>query len=92
MMPDELPGAVVAAAEVWLEDAYDNITLAQACMAARREQEEERIAMLREHPEPPDGEASADKARRLWILRALQQTSCVSHMAREVCDDSTKAN
>jgi hypothetical protein len=92
MMPDELPGAVVAAAEVWLDDAYDNITLAQACMAARREQEEERIATLREHPELPDGETSADKARGLWILRALQQTLYVSHIAWEICDDSTKAN
>jgi hypothetical protein len=27
----------------------------------------------------------------LWTLRALRQTSCVSHMSREVCDDSTKA-
>ncbi len=96
MMPDELPGAVVAAAEVWLDDAYDNITLAQACMAARRQQKheqgEEQIATLGEHPEPPDGEPSAEKARRLWIPRALQQTSYVSRMAREICDDSTKAN
>jgi hypothetical protein len=52
MMPDELPGAVVAVKEIWLDDAYDNITLAQACMAARREQEEERIATLRKRPEP----------------------------------------
>jgi hypothetical protein len=52
MMPDELPGAVVAAAEVWLDDTYDNITLAQACMTARRERED-RLATLREHPEPP---------------------------------------
>jgi hypothetical protein len=36
MMPDELRGAVVAAAEVWLDDAYE-----QACMTARREREEE---------------------------------------------------
>ncbi len=92
MMPDELPGVVVAAAEVWLDDAYDNITLAQACMTARREQEEERLATLREHLEAPNGETSADKARRLWILRALQQTSFVSHMAGEMCDDSTKAD
>ncbi len=73
MMPDELPGAVVAVAEVWLDDAYDNITL-----AVRRELEEERIATLGEHPEPPDGETSAEKARRLWIPRAFQQT----HMFR----------
>jgi hypothetical protein len=33
--PGELPGRVVAAAEVWLDDAYDNITLAQACLAVR---------------------------------------------------------
>jgi hypothetical protein len=43
MMPDELPGGVVAVAEVWLDDAYDNITLAQACLAARRQQEQEQI-------------------------------------------------
>jgi hypothetical protein len=60
-------------------------------MTARREQEEERLATLREHLEAPSGETSADKAQRLWILRALQQTSCVSHMAREICDDATKA-
>ncbi len=92
MMPDELPGAVVAVAEVWLDDAYDNITLAQACLAVRREQEEKRIATLGEHPEPPDGETSTEKAQRLWIPRALQQTSYVSRMAQEICDDSTKAN
>jgi hypothetical protein len=84
MMPYEMPGAVVAAAEVWLDDAYDNITLAQACMTARREQEEERRAAPEGHSEPPDGETSAEKARRLWILRALQQTSYVSHMAQEI--------
>ncbi len=89
-MPVELPGAVVAVAEGWLDDAYDNITLAQACLAARRQQEEEQIAELGEHPEPPDGETSAEKARRLWILRAFQQTSYVSHMAQEIGDDSTK--
>jgi hypothetical protein len=92
IMLDELPGAVVAAAEVWLDDTYDNITLAQACMTARREREEERLAAPEAHPEPPDGETSVEKARRLWILRALQQTSYVSHMAREICDDSTKAD
>jgi hypothetical protein len=91
MMPDELPGAVVAVAEVWLDNAYDNITLAQACLAARRQQEEEQPAAMGEHPEPPDGEVSAEKARRLWILRALQQTSYVSHMAQEIEDNSTKA-
>jgi hypothetical protein len=37
MMPDELPGAVVAVAEVWLDHAYDNFTLAQACLTARRQ-------------------------------------------------------
>jgi hypothetical protein len=58
MMPDELPGAVVAVADVWLDDAYDNITLAQACLAARKQQEEEQAAALGEHPEPPDGETS----------------------------------
>jgi hypothetical protein len=35
MMPNELPGEIVAVAEVWLDDAYDNITLAQACLAVR---------------------------------------------------------
>ncbi len=81
MMPDKLPGAVVAVTEVWLDDAYDNITVAQACLAARRQQEEEQAVALGEHPEPPDGEASAEKARRLWILRALQQTSWFPHGA-----------
>ncbi len=90
MMPDELPGVVVAVTEAWLDEAYENITLVQACLAVRRQQEEERTATLGEHPEPPDGETSAEKARRLWIPRAFQQTSYVSHMAREVCDDSTK--
>ncbi len=52
MMPDELPGAVVAVAEIWLDDAYDNITLAQACLAVMRQQEEKRTAALGEHPEP----------------------------------------
>jgi hypothetical protein len=91
MRPDELPGAVVAVAEVWLDDAYDNITLAQACLAARKQQEEEQAAALGEHPEPPDGETSAEKARRLWIARARQRTSYVSHMAQEITDGSTKA-
>ena len=45
-----------------------------------------------EHPEPPDEETPAEKARRLWIPRAFQQTSYVSHMARKVCEDSTKAD
>jgi hypothetical protein len=81
MLPEELPSTVVEAAEVWLEDAYDNITLAQACMTARREQEEERLAALRERPEPPDGETSAEKTRHLWILRALV---CFTHGARSM--------
>jgi hypothetical protein len=92
MMPEELPSAVVEAAEAWPGDAYDNIILAQDRMAARREEEEERVATLEDYLKLPDGETLAERARRLWILRALQQTSCVSHMAREVCDDSTKAN
>jgi hypothetical protein len=92
MMPDELPGPVAAAAEVWLDDAYDNITLAQTCITTRREQEDERLAAPEGHPEPPDGGTSAEKAQRLWILRALRQTSYVSHMSLEVCDDSTKAD
>jgi hypothetical protein len=37
MMPDELQGAVVAVAEVWLDYAYDNITMAQACLEVRRQ-------------------------------------------------------
>jgi hypothetical protein len=92
MMPDELTGAVVAVAEVWLDDAYDNIIMAQACLAVGRQHEEEQVVTLGEHPEPPDGETSAEKARCLWIPRALQQTSYVSHMAREVREDSTKAD
>jgi hypothetical protein len=32
----------------------------------------------------------AEKTWCLWILRALQQISCVSHMAREICGNSTK--
>jgi hypothetical protein len=92
MMPDELPGPVAAAAEVWLDDAYDNITLAQTCIMTRREQEDELLAVPEGHPEPPEGGTSAEKAQRLWILRALRQTSYVSHMSREVCDDSTKAD
>jgi hypothetical protein len=92
MMLDEVPGAVVAVGKVWLDDAYKNIMLAQICLAVKRELEEERMAALREHPKPPDGETSAEKARRLRISRAFRQTSYVSHMAREICDDSTKAN
>ncbi len=89
-MPDELPDAVVAVADASPDDAYDNITLAQACLAARKQQEEERAAAPGEHPEPPDGETSAEKARRLWIARALQQTSYVSRMVQEIDDSSTK--
>jgi hypothetical protein len=92
MMPDELPGAVVAVAEVWLDNAYENITIAQACLASRMQHEEKRVVTLEEHPEPPDEGTPAEKARRLWIPRAFQQTSYVSHMARKVCDDSTKAD
>jgi hypothetical protein len=72
-----------------LEDAYNNI-LAQDHMAARGKEEEKQLVMLRGHPEPPDGETQAERTRHLWILRALQQTSCVSHMAWEICGDSTK--
>ncbi len=64
--------------------------MAQACLAARRQQEEGRAAAPGKHPEPPEGETSAEKARRLWIARALQQTSYISHMAREIHDNSTK--
>jgi hypothetical protein len=35
MMPDELPGAVVAVADAWLDNAYDNITVAQAGCSTR---------------------------------------------------------
>ncbi len=62
MRPGELPGRIVAAAEVWLDDAYDNITLAQACLAVRSQREKRRIETLEEYPEPPDGETSAEKA------------------------------
>jgi hypothetical protein len=92
MMPDELPAAVVAVAEVWLDNAYDSVAVAQACLALRMQHEEKRAVTLEEHPEPQDGETSAEKARRLWIPRALQQTSYVLHMAREVCEGSTKAD
>jgi hypothetical protein len=90
MMPDELPVVVVAAAEVRLDDAYGNITLAHACMTARREQEEERLATQRAS-RVAGWRDICRQGTRLWILRALQQTSCVSHMAQEICDDSTKA-
>ncbi len=33
MMPDELPDLMVVAARVWLEDARDNVTMAQTWMA-----------------------------------------------------------
>jgi hypothetical protein len=75
MMPGELPGAVVAVAKVWLDNAYESVTIAQACLASRMQHEEKRVATLEEHPEPPDGETPAEKARRLWIPRAFQQTS-----------------
>ncbi len=71
MMPDELPGLVVAAVEVWLEDACDNVPMAQTCIAARRDQEEKQLAPPKGSPEPPDGGAT----RQLWVLRAQQQTS-----------------
>jgi hypothetical protein len=90
MSPDELPGAVVRVAEAWLDHAYDNITLARACLAHRRRQEEEQPAVPGENPEPPDGEVSAEKARSLWVQRALRQTSYVSHMAKEMDDNSTE--
>jgi hypothetical protein len=75
-----------------MDHAYDSVAVAQACLALRMQHEEKRAVTLEEHPEPPDGEASAEKARRLWIPRALQQTSYVSHMARELREDSTKAD
>jgi hypothetical protein len=92
IMPDELPDPMVAVAEVWLEDARDNVTMAQTWMAARRYKKEERLAAPKGPPEPPDGGTPAEATHRLWAQRALQQTSYVSHMAREICDDSTKAD
>jgi hypothetical protein len=92
MMPEELPGPMVAAAEVWMEDARDNVSMAHVWMAARRDKEEKRLAAPRGPPEPPDGGIPVETARRLWAQRALQQTSCVSHMMQEICDDSTKAD
>ncbi len=80
----------MAAAEVWLDDAYDNITLAQACLAVRSRREKRRIEVLEVHPEPPDGETSAEKARRLWMPRAFLQTAFASRMAQEVCNDPTE--
>jgi hypothetical protein len=90
MRPGELPGRVVAAAEVWLDDAYDNITLAQACLAVRSRRERKRIEVLEVHPEPPDGETSAEKAPRLWMPRAFLQTTFTSRVAQGACSDSTK--
>jgi hypothetical protein len=46
--------------------------------------------MLEEYPEPPDGETSAEKARRLWMPRAFLQTTFTSRMAQEACNDSTE--
>jgi hypothetical protein len=92
MMPDELPDPMVVAAEVSLEDARDNVTMAQTWMAVRRYEEEKRSAAPEGPPEPPDGGVPAETARRLWAQRALQQTSYVSHMAREIRDNSTKAD
>jgi hypothetical protein len=48
--------------------------------------------MLEGHSEPLKGEAPTERVRPLWILKALQQTLCVSHMVREICDDSRKDN
>jgi hypothetical protein len=85
-----MPGKIVAVAEVWLDNAYDNITLAQACLAVRSRREKRRIETLGEDPEPPDGEASAERARRLWMPRAFLQTTFASRMAQETCNDSTE--
>jgi hypothetical protein len=92
MMPEELPGPMVAAAKVWMEDARDNVSTAHTWMAARRDKEGKRLAAPKGPPEPPDGGTPVETARRLWAQRALQQTSYVSHMAQEICDDSTKAD
>ncbi len=75
MKPGELPGEVVAAAEVWLDNAYDNITLAQACLAVRSRRERKRVEVCDVHPEPPDGETSAERARRLLSPRGGTHTA-----------------
>jgi hypothetical protein len=92
IMPEELPGPMVAAAEVWMENARDNISVAHTWMAARRDKEEKRLAAPKGPQEPPDGGTPVETARRLWAQRALQQTLYVSHMAQEICDDSTKTD
>jgi hypothetical protein len=92
IMPEELPGPMVAAAEIWMEDARDNVSVAHTWMAARRDKEEKRLAAPRGPPEPPDGGIPVETAHRLWAQRALQQTLHVSHMAQEICDDSIKAD
>ncbi len=92
IMPEELPGPMVAAAEVWMEDARDNISMAHTWMVARRDKEEKRLAAPKGPPELLDGGIPVETARRLWARRALQQASYVSHMAQEICEDSTKAD
>jgi hypothetical protein len=92
MKPGELPGGVVAAAEVWLDNAYDNITLAQACLAVRSRRERKRVEVWEVHPEPPDGETSAERARRLWMPRAFLQTTFTSRVAQGACSDSTEGS
>jgi hypothetical protein len=61
-------------------------------MAARRDKEEKRLAAPKGPPEPPDGGTPAEAARQLWAQKALQQISYVSHMAREICNDSSTAD
>jgi hypothetical protein len=90
MMLGELPGKVVEVAEVWLDDAYDNITLAQACLAVRSRREKRRIETLGEDPELPDGETSAERVRCLWMPRAFLQATFASPMAQEICSDSSE--
>ncbi len=92
MVPEELPGPMMAAAEVWMEDALDNVFTAHTWIAARRDKEEKRQAAPKGPQEPPDRGTPVETAHRLWAQRALQQGSYVSHMAQEVCNDSTKAN
>jgi hypothetical protein len=46
--------------------------------------------VLEVHPEPPDGETSAEKARRLWMPRAFLQTTFTSRVAQGACSDYTE--
>ncbi len=76
-----------AAAEKFIDDLVRD---AIRDLADAKVPEEKRAAALGKHPEPPDGEVSVEKARSLWIQRALQQTSYVSHMTKEMDDYSVE--